>query len=93
MKYAYENLGDEQFEMLIVLLCQKLLGIGVQGFSKGKDGGRDAKFDWTDVDRSYRTFRGFLIGLSLSPIIAFDGSDDSGFHLLRVSPGGSQYCH
>lgn len=44
MKYAYENLGDEQFETLIVLLCQKLLGIGVQGFSKGVDGGRDAKF-------------------------------------------------
>ena len=44
MKYAYENLGDEQFETLIVFLCQKILGIGVQGFSKGKDGGRDAKF-------------------------------------------------
>ena len=44
MKYAYENLGDEQFETLIVFLCQKLLGIGVQGFSKGVDGGRDAKF-------------------------------------------------
>lgn len=44
MKYAYENLGDEQFETLIVLLCQKLLGIGTHGFSKGKDGGRDAKF-------------------------------------------------
>jgi hypothetical protein len=44
MKYAYENLGDEQFETLIVFLCQKLLGIGVQGFSKGIDGGRDAKF-------------------------------------------------
>lgn len=44
MKYAYEDLADEQFETLIILLCQKLLGIGVQGFSKGKDGGRDAKF-------------------------------------------------
>ena len=44
MKYAYENLGDEQFEVLIVFLCQKLLGISVQGFSKGIDGGRDAKF-------------------------------------------------
>lgn len=44
MKYAYENLGDEQFETLIVFLCQKVLGISVQGFSKGPDGGRDAKF-------------------------------------------------
>lgn len=44
MKYAYEDLGDEQFETLIVFLCQRLLGISVQGFAKGPDGGRDAKF-------------------------------------------------
>ena len=44
MKYAYEDLGDEQFEKLIVFLCQRLLGISVQGFAKGPDGGRDAKF-------------------------------------------------
>jgi hypothetical protein len=44
MKYAYENLGDDQFETLIVFLCHELLGIAVQGFSKGIDGGRDAKF-------------------------------------------------
>ncbi|MGC1638658.1 MAG: hypothetical protein WA744_24605, partial [Candidatus Acidiferrales bacterium] len=44
MKYAYENLGDDQFEKLIVFLCQELLGVSVQGFSKGIDGGRDAKF-------------------------------------------------
>lgn len=44
MKYAYEDLGDGQFENLIVFLCQRLLGIAVQGFAKGPDGGRDAKF-------------------------------------------------
>lgn len=44
MKYAYEDLSDSQFEELIVLICQKLLGISVQGFAKGPDGGRDAKF-------------------------------------------------
>jgi hypothetical protein len=44
MKYAYEDLGDEQFETLVLFMCQKLLGIAVQGFSKGPDGGRDAKF-------------------------------------------------
>ena len=44
MKFAYEDLGDDQFEVLIVLLCQRLLGIAVQGFAKGPDGGRDAKF-------------------------------------------------
>lgn len=44
MKFAYEELSDEQFERLIVFVCQKLLGISVQGFAKGPDGGRDAKF-------------------------------------------------
>lgn len=44
MKFAYEDLSDDQFEQLIVLLCQRLLGISVQGFAKGPDGGRDAKF-------------------------------------------------
>lgn len=44
MKYAYEDLSAEQFEKLIVLLCQELLGISTQGFAKGPDGGRDAKF-------------------------------------------------
>ncbi len=44
MKYAYEDLSPEQFEALVVFLCQQLLGISVQGFSKGPDGGRDAKF-------------------------------------------------
>lgn len=44
MKFAYEDLSDEQFERLIVFLCQRVLGISVQGFTKGPDGGRDAKF-------------------------------------------------
>lgn len=44
MKYAYEDLGEDQFEHLAVLLCRHLLGMGVQGFAKGVDGGRDAKF-------------------------------------------------
>lgn len=44
MKFAYEDLGDDQFEDLVIFLCQRLLGISVQGFSKGPDGGRDAKF-------------------------------------------------
>lgn len=44
MKYAYEDLSDTQFERMIVLLCQRLLGISVQGFAEGPDGGRDAKF-------------------------------------------------
>jgi hypothetical protein len=44
MKYAYEDLSEDQFEQLVVLVCRHLLGMGVQGFAKGVDGGRDAKF-------------------------------------------------
>lgn len=44
MKFAYEDLSDGQFEILTIFLCQRLLGISVQGFAKGPDGGRDAKF-------------------------------------------------
>jgi hypothetical protein len=34
----------EQFERLVTILCQELLGAAVQGFATGADGGRDAKF-------------------------------------------------
>ena len=51
MKFVYEDLSDDQFEVLIVLLCQRLLGIAVQGFAKGPDGGRDAKFVGKEVPR------------------------------------------
>jgi len=34
----------QQFEKLVVAVCQNILGIGVQGFSTGPDGGRDARF-------------------------------------------------
>lgn len=44
MKYAYEDLSPDQFETLVVFLCQRLLGMSVQGFARGPDGGRDAKF-------------------------------------------------
>lgn len=44
MKYAYEDLSDSQFEKLVTLLCQEILGVSVQGFCDGADGGRDAKF-------------------------------------------------
>jgi hypothetical protein len=47
MKYAYEDLSDAQFEKLVVFVCQRLLGIAVQGFAQGADGGRDARFEGT----------------------------------------------
>ena len=44
MKYAYHDLSTEQFEGLVIAICQFLLGAAVQGFAVGPDGGRDAKF-------------------------------------------------
>lgn len=43
-RFSYEDLGDDQFENLIVYLAQELFGIAVHGFAAGPDGGRDAKF-------------------------------------------------
>lgn len=45
--YSYQNLNPTQFEQLVILICQNLFGMGVQGFSEGRDGGRDAKFHGT----------------------------------------------
>ena len=45
MRIFYHELYDFQFEKLVVVICQKILGIGVQEFSQGPDGGRDARFD------------------------------------------------
>ena len=44
MRLHYEDLGESQFESLVVAICKKLFGQGVQGFAPGKDGGRDGKF-------------------------------------------------
>jgi hypothetical protein len=47
MKYNYADLSESQFEDLVVVLCQFLFGISTQRFSKGPDGGRDARFNGT----------------------------------------------
>lgn len=44
VKFAYEDLSPKQFEDLVIFICQELLGIAVQGFATGPDGGRDARF-------------------------------------------------
>ncbi|MFE1595446.1 ABC-three component system protein [Nocardia sp. NPDC058705] len=45
MAYPYEDLDDSQFERLVVQCSRKLFGAGVQSFSTGPDGGRDARFE------------------------------------------------
>lgn len=44
MKLDYHDLSEDQFERLVVAICSWLLGPGTQGFSKGPDGGKDARF-------------------------------------------------
>ena len=45
MKYQYHDLSPSQFEELVIGICEELFGMGVQGFTDGKDGGRDARFE------------------------------------------------
>ncbi len=47
LRYAYEDLSEDQFEHLVVVVCTILLGSSVQPFAKGKDGGKDARFEGT----------------------------------------------
>jgi len=47
LRYAYEDLGEAQFESLITAVCSFLFGPSVQPFAAGKDGGRDARFHGT----------------------------------------------
>lgn len=47
MPYPFEDLDDTQFERLVVQSARKLFGPGVQAFSAGRDGGRDALFNGT----------------------------------------------
>jgi hypothetical protein len=44
MKLDYHDLTEDQFERLAVAISSYLLGPGVQGFSKGPDGGKDGRF-------------------------------------------------
>lgn len=44
MRYSFEELSEDEFEALVVDICQKLFGTGVHSFTKGKDGGRDCYF-------------------------------------------------
>jgi len=45
--YRLHELADERFEELIGVLCLSELGTGMVVFSKGRDGGRDGRFEGT----------------------------------------------
>lgn len=44
-KYRLDLQSDDDFEKIIVRICRDILGIGVTGFTKGRDGGRDGRFE------------------------------------------------
>lgn len=43
--YQYFDLDDTRFENLVIAICKEILGQGVQGFSVGRDGGKDGEFN------------------------------------------------
>lgn len=46
-KLPYDQLSDDEFERLVVVICQTILGIGCTPFAKGRDGGKDGWFSGT----------------------------------------------
>lgn len=44
MRYPLYDLNCDEFEDLVVLICNHILGTAAIPFAKGKDGGRDGKF-------------------------------------------------
>lgn len=44
MRYPLHDMNFQDFEKLVAVICEKILGTGVIVFSPGKDGGRDAIF-------------------------------------------------
>jgi hypothetical protein len=47
ISYDFNNIHEDDFERLVVDLCNSLLGIGVHSFTKGPDGGKDGFFEGT----------------------------------------------
>lgn len=45
--YHLHELSTQEFQALVVHICQKVLGIGTINFSEGPDGGKDGKFEGT----------------------------------------------
>lgn len=47
MRYPLYNMNCDDFENLTVLICNHILGTSIIPFAKGKDGGKDGKFEGT----------------------------------------------
>lgn len=46
-KFPLHYLNEDDFERLIILICNKILGDATIPFAKGKDGGKDGRFEGT----------------------------------------------
>lgn len=46
-KFRLYEINSDDFERVITLICQRILGIGTFNFTKGPDGGRDGYFNGT----------------------------------------------
>ena len=44
-KYPLHYMNEDDFEQLTISICSKILGEGVITFAKGRDGGRDGRFN------------------------------------------------
>ena len=44
INYPLHDLSANDFELLVVSICEEILGTGIIPFASGKDGGRDGKF-------------------------------------------------
>lgn len=51
MRFEFDQMGEDDFEAMVIDLCNNLLGIGVHSFTKGRDGGKDGFF--TGTAKSY----------------------------------------
>jgi len=47
LNYPLYNLHWQEFEDIVISICEEILGVGTIKFAGGKDGGRDAKFSGT----------------------------------------------
>jgi hypothetical protein len=45
IKYPLHYQNEDDFENLVTLICKKILGEGVIPFAKGRDGGKDGRFN------------------------------------------------
>lgn len=83
MRFQYHDLYDRQFEDLTVAIGVELLGPAMQGFSEGKDGGRDGRFEGTALKfpSSAAPHNGkFIVQAkhTLNPVAKFSDPDFSG---------------